>query len=64
MPALVVARLNTEFNKALNIPKVKSKLEDNGYRAVGGTPDEFGNRIQSDIAFYGPIFKSVGVQAQ
>jgi tripartite-type tricarboxylate transporter receptor subunit TctC len=64
MPAPVVARLNAEFVKALNIPEVKSKLEDNGYRVVGGTPEEFGKRINGDIAFYGPIFKSVGVQAQ
>jgi len=60
----VVERLNAEFNKALSIPDVKSRLEDNGYRVVGGTPEAFGERIRSDIAFYGPIFKSVGVQAQ
>ena len=64
MPAPVVARLNAQLVKALNIPEVKSKLEDNGYRAVGGTPEEFGKRIRDDIAFYGPIFKSVGVEAQ
>jgi tripartite-type tricarboxylate transporter receptor subunit TctC len=64
LPAPVVARLNAELVKALNIPEVKSKLEDNGYRVVGATPEEFGKRIQDDIAFYGPIFKSVGVQAQ
>ena len=64
MPEPVVARLNAELVKALNIPEVKSKLEDNGYRAVGGTPEEFGKRISGDIAFYGPIFKSVGVEAQ
>jgi tripartite-type tricarboxylate transporter receptor subunit TctC len=60
----VVERLNAEFNKALSIPDVKTGLEDNGYRAVGGTPEAFGERIRGDIAFYGPIFKSVGVQPQ
>jgi tripartite-type tricarboxylate transporter receptor subunit TctC len=60
----VVERLNAEFNKALGIPDVKSRLEDNGYRAVGGTPEAFGERILGDIAFYGPIFKSVDVHAQ
>jgi tripartite-type tricarboxylate transporter receptor subunit TctC len=64
MSAPVVARLNGELVKALNIPDVKSKLEDNGYRVVGGSPEEFGKRISGDIAFYGPIFKSVGVAAQ
>ena len=64
MPEPVVARLNAELVKALNIPEVKSKLEDSGYRVVGGTPEEFGKRMRDDIAFYGPIFKSVGVEAQ
>lgn len=64
LPAPVVTRLNAEFNKALNLADVKSKLEDYGYRVVGGTPEAFGQRIQGDIAFYGPIFKSVGVQPQ
>jgi tripartite-type tricarboxylate transporter receptor subunit TctC len=60
----IVARLNAELNKALNIPEIKSKLEDNAYRVVGGTGEAFGKRIRDDIAFYGPIFKSVGVEAQ
>jgi len=64
MPEPVLARLNAEFNKALSIPEVKSKLEDNGYRVVGGSGVAFGKRIRDDIAFYGPIFKAVGVQAQ
>ena len=64
MPEPAVARLNAELVKALNLPEVKSKLEDYGYRAVGGTPEEFGRRMSGDIAFYGPIFKSVGVMAQ
>jgi tripartite-type tricarboxylate transporter receptor subunit TctC len=64
MPEPVVARLNAEFNKALNTPEVKSKLEDNGYRVVGGSGEAFGKRIRDEIAFYGPIFKSVGVQPQ
>ena len=64
MPEPIVARLNAELVKVLNIPEVKSKLEDSGYRAVGGTPEEFGKRMSDDIAFYGPIFKSVGVEPQ
>jgi tripartite-type tricarboxylate transporter receptor subunit TctC len=64
IPEPVVARLNAELNKALNIPEIKSRLEDNGYRVVGGSGDAFGKRIRDDIAFYGPIFKSLGIQAQ
>jgi tripartite-type tricarboxylate transporter receptor subunit TctC len=38
MPEPIVARLNAELVKALNVPEVKNKLEAKGYRAVGGTP--------------------------
>jgi tripartite-type tricarboxylate transporter receptor subunit TctC len=64
MPEPIVKRLNAELNKALSLPDVKSKLEDNGYRVVGGTGEAFGKRISDDIAFYGTIFKAVGVAAQ
>jgi tripartite-type tricarboxylate transporter receptor subunit TctC len=64
MPDAVVQRLNLELNKALNLPDVRGKLEDSGYRAVGGPPEAFGKRIRDDIAFYGPIFKSVGIEPQ
>lgn len=64
LPEPIVARLNAELNKALNIPEIKSKLEDNAYRVVGGPGEAFGRRIRDDIAFYGPIFKSVGIEAQ
>ena len=33
-------------------------------RVMGGSGEVFGKRIRDDIAFYGPIFKSVGVEAQ
>jgi tripartite-type tricarboxylate transporter receptor subunit TctC len=64
LPEPIRQRLNAELNKALALPEVKRRLEDNGYRVVGGSGEAFGKRIRDDIAFYGPIFKSVGVQAQ
>jgi len=64
LPEPILQRLNAELNKALSLPDVKRRLEDNGYRVVGGSSQAFGRRIRDDIAFYGPIFKSVGVQAQ
>ncbi len=64
LPEPILQRLNAELNKALSLPDVKRRLEDNGYRVVGGSSQAFGKRIRDDIAFYGPIFKSVGVQAQ
>ena len=64
MPEPVVQRLNAEIGKILATPEIKTKLEDFGYRTAGGTPADFGNRIRDDIAFYGPIIKSVGIQPE
>ena len=63
MPEPILQRLNAELNKALNIPEVK---QTRGQRLSRGRRfgRGFGKRIRDDIAFYGPIFKSVGVQAQ
>lgn len=64
MPEPLVERLNAEIGKVLAMPEIKGKLEEFGYRTAGGTPAEFGNRIRDDIAFYGPIIRSVGIQPE
>ena len=40
-PKDVVARLNAEFNKALQLPDLRKKLGDEGADAAGGTPEQF-----------------------
>ncbi|MDF3883183.1 Bug family tripartite tricarboxylate transporter substrate binding protein, partial [Cupriavidus basilensis] len=38
-PRDIVARLNAEFNKALQVPELKKKLSDQGADVLGGTPE-------------------------
>jgi tripartite-type tricarboxylate transporter receptor subunit TctC len=64
LPEPIVTRLNAEIGKALSMPEVRGKIEDAGYRVAGGTPAQFGQRIRDDIAFYGPVIKSVGIQPE
>ncbi|MEN9538033.1 MAG: hypothetical protein RLZZ126_268 [Pseudomonadota bacterium] len=61
-PKEVVARLNTEINKALQAPDVKKKLMDQGAEVLGSTPEHFGALIRSDIARWAPIIKESGAK--
>lgn len=63
-PAPVIARLNTEFNRVLRLRPVIEKLAAQGMQAVGGTPQEFGTLIRTDVELYESVVKQakLGVQ--
>ena len=62
VPKDIVVRLNTEFNKALQTADVKKKLSDQGADVLGGSPEQFGALIKSDIARWAPIVKESGAK--
>lgn len=62
LPKDIVARLNAEINKALQTADVKKKLSDQGADVLGGTPEQFGALIKSDIARWAPIIKDSGAK--
>ena len=59
-PKDVIARLNAEFNKALQNPELRKKLGDEGADAVGGTPEQFGALIKDEIPRWGKVVKESG----
>jgi tripartite-type tricarboxylate transporter receptor subunit TctC len=61
-PKDVVARLSTEFNKALQSPELRKKLGDEGADAAGGTPEQFAALIRDDIPRWGKIVKESGAR--
>ena len=61
-PKEVIARLNTEFNKALQAPELRKKLGDEGADPVGGTPEQFATLIKDDIARWGKVVKESGAK--
>jgi tripartite-type tricarboxylate transporter receptor subunit TctC len=61
-PKDVIARLNAEFNKALQQPELRKKLGDEGADPVGGTPEQFAALIKTDIARWGKVVKDAGVR--
>ena len=60
----VVAKLNAAFNKVMAIPAVREKLVGGGLEPVGGTPEQFGRFIASEIAKWTKIAKDVGAKAE
>lgn len=64
MPKPIVTRLNTEFNKALDAPDVRAKLEATDFTVIGGTPEQFAALLKDGIKRYGEIIKAAGIPAQ
>ena len=61
-PKEVVARLHSEITKAIQAPDVRKKLDEQGADVMGGTPEQFGRLIQSEIARWAPVIKESGAK--
>ena len=64
LPPDVVRRLNEAFNKVMTMPDVRERLLGGGLDPVGGTPEEFGRFIRSEIVKWSKIAKDVGAKAE
>lgn len=56
-PAPIVARLNTEINKILKMPDVRERLAALGADTVGGSPEQFGATIKSEVAKFTKVVR-------
>lgn len=64
VPQPVVARLNSDTVRALNVPEVRDKLASMGMSVVGASPEETGARLKRDIALSARIIKAAGIQPE
>jgi len=62
-PKEIVAKLNASINAALKMEDVRAKLQGAGIEIQGGTPEQFGNVIKSEVEKWGRIVKAAGIQA-
>lgn len=58
----IVARLNAEIVRIVNIAAVREHLAGLGVEAFGNTPEQFAQIIASDIAKWGQVAKRAGIQ--
>jgi tripartite-type tricarboxylate transporter receptor subunit TctC len=60
--AEIIRRLNGEYNRIIADAEMKKRMLDNGYEAVGGPPEKFGEWIRAETAKWAPIVKKAGVR--
>jgi tripartite-type tricarboxylate transporter receptor subunit TctC len=63
-PPEVIARLNGEMNAILQMPEISSRLKADGLLPVGGTPQDFAERLKVVEAVFGKVLKEAGVTPQ
>ena len=61
-PKPVLARLNTEINKALKDPAVRKSIEAEGGEVLGGKAEDFAAYIKSEAAMWAPVVKDSGAK--
>ena len=63
-PAAIVTRLNQALNEVLNLPEVRQKLLVGGSEKSGGSPEQAGQTIKSEMTKWGKLVKEIGIRAE
>lgn len=63
-PAPIIDKLNKAMNAALKRPDVIEKFKVQGLTAAGTTPAEFDAIIKKEIAHWGEVIPSIGIQPE
>ncbi|MCC7080467.1 MAG: tripartite tricarboxylate transporter substrate binding protein [Burkholderiales bacterium] len=61
-PPEIIARLNSELNKIIAAPAMRTRLIGLGYEPVGGPPEKFGALITSELAKWAPVVKAANIR--
>jgi tripartite-type tricarboxylate transporter receptor subunit TctC len=61
-PKDVVAKINGELIRMLNVPEVRQRISQEGADPVGSTPDAFANRVKNEITKWSKVIKTSSIQ--
>jgi tripartite-type tricarboxylate transporter receptor subunit TctC len=64
VPREAIARLNAEINKVLKLPDVRDRFATLGADPVGGTPDQFGAYIKSEVGKFARLARERGLKLE
>jgi tripartite-type tricarboxylate transporter receptor subunit TctC len=60
----IVTRLNAEINRVLEMPEVRERIAPGGIgEPKGGTPEQLGNLVRSEITKWAKVVKESGAKA-
>ncbi len=64
LPRPIVERINTEVVRILQLKETGDKLQTDGVSPAGGTPEQFRERIQKEIALWRKVVADTGVKVE
>jgi tripartite-type tricarboxylate transporter receptor subunit TctC len=62
LPAPIVAKLNQEFVRVLNMPDVHARIVADGSEPVGSTPEDFHRFLKADLVKWAKVVKESGAK--
>jgi tripartite-type tricarboxylate transporter receptor subunit TctC len=63
-PKPVVAKLNAEVDRILQLPDVQKAMQDAGIEPGNGTPQQFGDFIGAEMVKWAKVAKDAGIQPE
>ncbi len=63
-PETVITRINSEVNRALQVPEIRERLESMGCEPAGGSAAAFAAYFKAEIEKWGKVIRSAGVKLQ
>jgi len=63
-PQKVIARLNGDFNKLLQMPDMRERLTTLGAEIIGGAPKELSDYVRKEIPVWAKVIKESGARVE
>jgi tripartite-type tricarboxylate transporter receptor subunit TctC len=63
-PRQVVAKLQKEMARIMELPDVKARVHDMGFEIVNSTPQEFNAQIKEEVAKWGKVIKAAKLKVE
>ena len=63
-PREAITRMNAGINKVLTLPAVRARMTEVGYVVTGGTPEDFGRLIRSEMDKWAKILRDANIRIE
>jgi tripartite-type tricarboxylate transporter receptor subunit TctC len=63
-PPEVVTQINEGFNKGIQDPAVRARIDSLGIRPAGGSPQDFNRHIRSEMDKWGAVIRKAGIKPE